>query len=229
MSAIKALFGVVLLGVAIYLLERVVPEWVSLLLWAALFIISAIYMGALDSIEPGVSGWRRLWKGTGILLMVYGLMLMVGAGTGRGDLLRPLAGLNAPAGGDAGTHGLAFKSVKGPDALQAALRDAAAAGRPVMLDYYADWCVSCKEMERYTFTDSRVQSAVANAVLLQTDVTDFDALDKALLDKFNLYGPPAILFFSPDGTEHREFRVVGFMDADTFAAHVTDALTKAGG
>ncbi|MEM7253263.1 MAG: protein-disulfide reductase DsbD, partial [Pseudomonadota bacterium] len=228
MNAVKAVFGVILLGVAIYLLERIIPVWVALLLWAALFIVAAIYMGALDALEKTATGWRRLAKGLGLVVLTYGLMLMVGAGTGKGDLVRPLAGVFSGNGGGESEH-LAFTQVKGPQALRAALQDAASSGRPVLLDYYADWCVSCKEMEKYTFPDARVRAALQDAILLQTDVTDYDDRDKALLKQFDLYGPPAILFFSATGEEHPEFRVVGFMNAEEFATHVSDALKKARG
>ena len=215
MNVVKAVFGVLLLGVAIYLLDRVVPEPVSLLLWAGLFIVCSIYMGALDSMPPGSGGWRRLWKGAGLVMLVYGVLVMVGVAGGRGDLLRPLEGL-ALAGGGPAEHGLGFRQVKGVEGLNAELETAAARGQVVMFDFYADWCVSCKEMERFTFSDPAVRAALSEVLLLQTDVTANDALDKALLAEFGLFGPPAILFFGPDGRERRELRVVGFMKAGDF-------------
>ncbi len=215
MSAVKAVFGVMLLAVAIYLLERVVPESAALLLWAALFIVCAIYMGALDSLSAASGGWRRLWKGAGLVVLVYGVLLMVGVAGGGGDLFRPLKGV-ALVSGEGAERELAFRRVKGIDGLSAALGPAAARGQVVMFDYYADWCVSCKEMERFTFSDPAVRAALANVLLLQTDVTANDALDRALLAEFGLFGPPAIQFFGPDGRERRELRVVGYMDADDF-------------
>ena len=215
MNAVKAVFGVMLLAVAIYLLERVVPESVALLLWAALFIVCAIYMGALDSLTPASGGWRRLWKGAGLVMLVYGVLVMVGVAGGGGDLFRPLKGI-ALVGGEASERELEFRPVKGIDGLNAELGPAAARGQVVMFDYYADWCVSCKEMERFTFSDPGVQVALSNVLLLQTDVTANDALDRALLAEFGLFGPPAIQFFGPDGRERRELRVVGFMDAGDF-------------
>ena len=215
MNAVKAVFGAMLLAVAIYLLERVVPEEVALLLWAALFIVCAIYMGALDSLAPGSGGWRRLWKGAGLVMLVYGVLVMVGAAGGGGDLFRPLKGI-ALVSGELGDHELEFRRVKGIEGLNAALGSATARGQVVMVDYYADWCVSCKEMERYTFSDPQVRAALSGVLLLQTDVTANDALDRALLAEFGLFGPPAIQFFGPDGRERRELRVVGFMDAGDF-------------
>ena len=137
MNAVKAVFGVILLAVAIYLLERVVPESVALLLWAALFIVCAIYMGALDSLSAASGGWRRLWKGTGLVMLVYGVLLMVGVAGGGGDLFRPLQGV-ALVGGERGEHELEFRPVKGIEGLNAELGSAAARGQVVMFDFYAD-------------------------------------------------------------------------------------------
>ena len=223
MNAVKAVFGAMLLAVAIYLLERVVPEEVALLLWAALFIVCAIYMGALDSLAPGSGGWRRLWKGAGLVMLVYGVLVMVGAAGGGGDLFRPLKGI-ALVSGELGDHELEFRRVKGIEGLNAALRPASARGQVVMVDYYADWCVSCKEMERYTFSDPQVRAALSGVLLLQTDVTANDDLDRALLAEFGLFGPPAIQFFGPDGRERRDLRVVGFMDAGDFRRVVERAI-----
>jgi thiol:disulfide interchange protein DsbD len=223
MAGVKSVFGVLLLGVAIYLLERIVPEWITLLLWGVLMVSSAIYLGALDTITQTASGWRRLSKGAGLVVMVYGLALMIGGLSGGNDVLRPLQGLSVGAKSDA-TRSLVFKQVKGLDGLQAELRDAAALGKPAMLDFYADWCVSCKELEKYTFSDPGVQAALANAVVLQADVTANDGEDQALLEAFGLFGPPAILFFGPDGKERPEFRVVGFVKAEPFRTHVVNAI-----
>ncbi len=226
MSTVKAVFGVMLLGVGIYLLERVVPESVALLLWAALFIVCAIYMGALDSLAAGAGGWRRLWKGAGLVMLVYGVLIMVGVAGGGGDLFRPLRGVALVAGASS-EHELAFTQVKGLDGLNAELGPAAARGEVVMFDYYADWCVSCKEMERFTFSDPQVQAALANVLLLQTDVTANDDADRALLAEFGLFGPPAILFFGPDGRERRNLRVVGYMNAGDFRRVVERAISPA--
>jgi thiol:disulfide interchange protein DsbD len=224
MSTIKSIFGVVLLGVAIYLLERIVPAWIALLLWSALLIVTAIYMGALDPLQVGASGWRRLWKGAGLVLLFYGALLMVGATGGAQDVLQPLKGVSLVAGGAEHT-GIEFKRVKGVEALRAELARAKAEDKPVMLDYYADWCVSCKEMEKYTFSDPSVQDALLDVVLLQADVTANDEHDQALLKQFGLYGPPAILFFGPDGQERRGYRVVGFMNAEQFRVHALEVLS----
>ncbi|MBU0656116.1 MAG: protein-disulfide reductase DsbD [Gammaproteobacteria bacterium] len=223
MEAIKAVFGVMLLAVAIWMLERILPEAVSLLLWAALFVISAIFLGALTHLSEDSSGWRKFWKGTGILLLLYGSLLMVGSATGKGDLWQPLRGLSlGQATAGSASPELPFNTVKSLDELQQAVKDAK--GQPVMVDFYADWCVTCKEMEKYTFPDPSVQAQLRNAILLKADVTDNSAEAKALLANFKIPGPPAILFFNKDGEELRQFRQVGFMPAETFAAHLSKAL-----
>ena len=225
MKAVERVFGVLLIGVAIYLLERVVPAWTALLMWAALFIVCAIYLGAFDRIEVSSRGWRRLWKGTGLAMLVYGVLLMVGAASGGGDLLRPLQGFTA---GPGAREAVAFKPVKGLDGLNAELERAVARGQSVMLDFYADWCVSCKEMERYTFPDANVRRALADTVLLKADVTDNDRKDRELLSHFELFGPPAILFFGPDGRERTRYRVIGFVEAEGFREVVENALGPPG-
>jgi len=224
MAKIKVVFGVMLLGVAIYLLERIIPESVSMLLWGALLVGTAVYFGALDSLQPQTSGWRRLGKAFGLVVGIYGVVIIVGAAGGGNDVFRPLEGLSFIPGNETAERKLVFKPVKGLAGLDAELRLAASEGKPVMLDFYADWCVSCKELERYTFSDPGVQAALSNVVVLQTDVTANDAEDQALLRALGLFGPPAILFFGADGKERPRFRVVGFVNAKEFRAHAIEAV-----
>jgi len=225
MDAVKAVFGVMLLGLGIWLLERVAPAFFTMALWAALLIVSAVYMGAIDSLPDDASGWRKLWKGTGLLLLVYGIILIIGLASGGRDIFHPLKGIAISGGAhsEQASH-IAFKQIKGVDGLNAALAQARSQGKTVMLDFYADWCVSCKEMEMLTFTDAGVQQALANTVLLQADVTPNDEQDKALYKHFGIIGPPSIMFFDKNGNERKNFRVVGFVPADKFSAHVTQAL-----
>jgi len=227
MDAVKAVFGVLLLGLAIWMLERILPAPIILLLAGALLIVSAIYLGALDAIKESATGWSKLWKGLGLISLVYGAILVIGAAGGSHSLLQPLQGIATTqmASNDGHTnasseHALPFQQVKGLDGLQAALAQAAKDGRPVMLDFYADWCVSCKEMESFTFSDNGVQKSLDNFAMLQADVTKNDAQDKALLKELGLFGPPAILFYDNTGNELRNYRVVGFMDAGKFSSHV---------
>lgn len=220
MNIIQSIFGVVFLGVAIFLLERILPVAITMALWALLLIVTGIYLGAFDALR---AGRFRSWKGLGLGLSIYGVLLLIGAASGGHDLLRPLKGVLMAEGQQDHTH-LEFSQVKGLDGLQQALMAATAQGKPVMLDFYADWCVSCKEMERYTFSDPAVQAVLRKAMLLQTDVTANDAADRALLKSLGLFGPPAILFYTPHGQELRQWRVMGYMPADEFSRHVEQAL-----
>jgi thiol:disulfide interchange protein DsbD len=226
MDAVKAVFGVALLGVAIFLLERIIPADIAMLLWGILLIVSAIYMGALRHLEIEASGWQKLWKGVGVVFLVYGALMLVGAAAGGKDTLQPLRGIAWV--GSGGTHGsqeLVFQRIKTLADLQREVAKASARGQTVMLDFYADWCVSCKEMEKYTFSDPRVIAALQDTLLLQADVTANDAQDQALLQgHFGLPGPPAIMFYGKDGQERKNYRVVGFKPADEFAPHVVNAL-----
>ncbi len=224
MNAVKAVFGVMLLGVAVYLLDRVLPGWIILLLWAGLFIVSAIYMGALEPMGRDASGFRKLWKGLGLVMLVYGVLLMIGAASGGRDLFQPLRGIAVAGVSVPGAHGLDFKPVKTVADLDTAVAAAAAQGRPVMLDFYADWCVSCKELEKFTFSDPEVQQILSGTVLLQADVTANDAKDQALMKAYGLIGPPAILFFGADGQERRRYRLVGFLAAEDFRKHAARAI-----
>lgn len=227
MDAVKAVFGVALLGVAIIMLERIIPAEAVMLLWGVLFIVSAIYMGALRHLEIEASGWQKLWKGLGFVFLVYGTLMLVGAASGGKDTLQPLRGI-AIAGGSGGGQDhreLQFKRIKSVADLQREVTDASRQGKSVMLDFYADWCISCKEMEKYTFSDPEVIAALANTRLLQADVTANDDTDQALLQgHFGLPGPPAIILYGSDGKERERYRIVGFMSADEFAAHVNRAI-----
>ncbi len=225
MDAVKAVFGVLMLAVAIWMLERILPAVVMMLLWGLLLIISAVYMGAIDA---AASSWRKLWKGLGLALLVWGVLLLSGAASGGNDPLQPIRSISAGAGSAPPVQGeaLAFKRVASEAELDAAIAAAAAQDKPVMVDYYADWCVSCKEFEKYTFADPEVRAVLAEAVLLQIDVTENNDNDQALLKRYRLIGPPAILFFDRSGQERSAFRLVGFVAAPEFARHARQALAR---
>ena len=218
MERIKTVFGVLLLVVALGLLERILPAAVSMVLWATLLIVIATYMGALQPVVHGAPAWRTLVKGLGLVLLIYGVLLLVGVAAGGRDPLQPLRGVGLIANATSAARPLAFRQVKTATDVDLALR--AAGGRPVMLDFYADWCASCKELERETFTDPKVRAALAGMVALRADVTANDDADQALLKRFGIVGPPALLFFGPDGQERREYRIVGFLDAERFDAQL---------
>jgi thiol:disulfide interchange protein DsbD len=157
----------------------------------------------------------------GLLILIYGIAYLIGAAAGSRDLVQPLKGLTASLGGSAQVEQhLVFRQIKGEQGLQQALNGSTQQGRATMLDFYADWCISCKEMEKYAFTHPEVLSALTNVNTLQADVTDNDRLDTALMSSLGIYGPPAILFFDVSGREIRNRRVVGEMSGERFAAHV---------
>lgn len=223
MDTIKAVFGVLMLGVAIYLLERVIPEMVAMALWGTLLIVSGVYLGALKQLPVEASGWHQLWKGLGVVILIYGTLFMIGAAAGGKDTLQPLRGVVVGGGGSTAQH-LAFKRIKSVDDLNLEIVAAGAAGRSVMLDFYADWCVYCKQMEKNTFPDAAVQAALANTVLLQADVTAQDEADKALQKHIGIPAPPAMIFWTADGKEQKNYRLLGYMGPDAFAEHVKGAL-----
>ncbi len=225
MDTAKAVFGVLLLGIAIWLLERILPIEAIMVASGALLIVSAIYMGAVDSIMSGASGWLRFWKGVGLVMLLYGALLLVGAASGSKSMLQPLRGLMV-AGTPIPHHALKFKRIKGVEGLEHALSGAHQQQKPLVLDLYADWCVSCKEMEAYTFSDPKVQAALSASILVQSDVTQNDPEDQGLLKALGLFGPPAILFHAPDGQERRAYRVVGYMPAEQFSQHAARALAN---
>jgi len=228
MDAIKAVFGVLLLAVAIWMLERILPPAATMFLWGLLLVVSAIYMRALDPVDPQGSGWQKLWKGVGVVLLVIGSFELIGAAAGGHDYLQPLKGLRVAGGdgvtGQAEQQHLRFKRIKTTDDLQRELDNASSQGKYVMLDFYADWCIYCKDYEKYVFTDPRVQTALADVILLQADVTANDEADKSLLKKVGVIAPPAILFFDKSGQEMRGQRLVGYKNADDFLAHLRKAL-----
>ncbi len=212
METVKRFFGVLLLALAIWIIQSLLPISVQMLLWAVLLLFCGIYLRALDALPVNASGRHKLSKGIGVLALLFGIAYLIGALSGAPDLLRPLGNISsnsAPA-----TAALPFSRVK--DNAELDQRLAQAHGQMVMLDFYADWCVACKEMERYAFADSLVQNKLKPALLLQVDVTANNAADQALLKRFTLFGPPAILFFDANSQEISDFRVTGYQDAKQF-------------
>ncbi|HKC31470.1 MAG TPA: protein-disulfide reductase DsbD [Burkholderiales bacterium] len=211
MSGVKKFFGVLLLAVALWIVSPVLPAAVRMIAWAALLIGSGVFLRAIDPLPASAAGWWRLWKAAGIALLVAGLALLIGALAGSRDPLRPLAGLAS--GGAPAAAPLPWTRVASLGELEERLRSA---GKPAMLDFYADWCVSCKEMEAYTFSDPRVRATLEGVVLLQADVTANSEAHRALLKRFALFGPPGIIFFDARGREIKGLRVIGYQDAERF-------------
>jgi len=244
MDTVKAIAGIILLAVAIVFLERVLSSVIFMSLWAILFIVSATYMGAFEPIKEGSSGWRKLFKGLGLVLFIYGVLVFVGGLTGARNFNDPLHGSQLIGGNSvmmqsavAGKQpayvefaqgkksvikgGLTFIKVKTVADFERELKNANAAGKTVMLDFYADWCTYCKQFDDYVFSDAKVQQALHNTVLLQADITHQDNDDKAVLKRVDVITAPAILFYNTAGEEIRKQRVLGLMSADKFLTRVT--------
>ncbi|UTW13485.1 protein-disulfide reductase DsbD [Marinobacterium rhizophilum] len=218
MASVKAGFGVLLLLMAIWMLDRIMADQLTMALTAMVLVVSAVYMNALDRLPEANGSWHRLWKGVGLLLLVYGIALMVGLFSGSRSLVYPLQGL-------AGTQpvaaqGMAFQKVTSMAQLQPLLEQARRNAQPVMLDFFAEWCVSCYELEYVTFNDAGVQQALAGYQLIKVDVTANDEAAKVLSREYGVIGPPALLFYGADGTLLPQLTVVGVMGADDFVRHV---------
>lgn len=220
MQTVQAVFGVILLGVAIWLLERILPAALTVLLWGLLLTASAIWLGAFDRLGPVRRFGARAARLGGLTLLPYGAVLMIGAAAGTTDPLRPVIA-TAPS---AAHQEIAFAPAKGLTGLERQLREARAHSKPVMLDLYADWCVECKQLERETFTDRSVQGLLSRMALVKADVTANDEADKELLKALGVFGPPALLFYDPEGEERRAHRLVGFIGAREFREHLDQVL-----
>lgn len=226
MIAVKNAFGFMMLGLAIWMLSRILPGTLTMLLWAILIFMGGVFLGGLTTLTSESGAKQKLGKGFGFLAIIYGVILLLGSLTGGSNPLQPLASVKVggAAVGEA-EHELPFQRIKSVDDLDREIAAAASNGKTALLDFYADWCVSCKEMEAYTFVDADVQAALSNTVWLQADVTASDATDKVLLERFGVFGPPTIIFFGSDGEQRHGYEVVGYMKAPDFAKHVRQAFS----
>ncbi|AVG42240.1 protein-disulfide reductase DsbD [Achromobacter insolitus] len=227
MDGVKRLFGMLLLATAWWMLIPVVPTGVQMTGWAFLAVVAAVMLRAFDALPEGAGSARMFGKGVGLLLALAAAAWLIGAASGGRDVLQPLSHLaaraDAPAGVAANSGEVHFTRVRNNAELDALL---AQSRQPVMLDFYADWCVSCREMERFTFTDPGVAQRMAGMLLVQADVTANNADDRALLKRFRLFGPPGIMFFEPGGKELPDARVVGFQDAKRFTESLDKVLLR---
>ena len=213
MTTVRNFFGVLMLGVAIYMISPVIPQSLQMLLWAALLIIPAIYLRAIDPLPTDAGAVSRLLKGIGMMLLALGVTMVIGAASGAKSPLQPLAGLTAQKTNTPNTA-LNFKRIHSSAELDEAIKSAR--GKVVMLDFYADWCVACKELEEFTFSDAGVKAALKDAVLIQADVTANSPEEVALLNRFKLFGPPGIIFFNKSGTEISSLKVIGYQAPEDF-------------
>ncbi|MCC6921843.1 MAG: protein-disulfide reductase DsbD [Nitrosomonas sp.] len=224
MEAIKQFFGVLLLAVAIWLISPVINDVVHMLLWAALLIISAIYLHAIDPLPDRASGFRKFLKGVGVISLLVGVALLIGVLSGSRDVLQPLSKFSIVASSTGSASDSAysvqdhipFERVRTIAELDERIIQAANNNQYVMVDFYADWCISCKEMERFTLSDDKVKARLKDVVLLQIDVTHGTTDDLTLLKRFNLFGPPGILFIDRQGNEIPDIRIIGFLNKTDF-------------
>jgi len=223
MDKVKYVFGILMLAVAIYLIDRVISDMVSLILWASLLTIAPIAMGALNSQDGSSTPWQRIFKAIGLIIMGYGFLIWLLVARGGGDMLAPLSGWNMGSSNSAAQvqeTKIVFEKIKTSAELDTVLANAKKNNQIVMFDFYADWCVSCIEMEKFTFSDADVVKATSSFVNIKADVTKNDEFDKELMSRFGIIGPPALLFFK-DGVEVKVKRVVGFMKSGKFITHIS--------
>jgi thiol:disulfide interchange protein DsbD len=218
---VNQVFGVVFLGVAVWMLARVVPAQVTLALWALLALGSGVFLGAFDPAPDRPV--RRVAKAAGIAAVLYGGTLVVGTAGGATDPLQPLAFL-ARGSQPAPTTELATTRVTTPEQFDAAVATAQAQGKPILVDFTADWCVTCKEIERNVFADPAVQARLKDVAFIKADVTDYNEASRNLMQRFSVMGPPTILFLDPKtGQEITPVRTIGTIDADGFLRKLTAA------
>ena len=225
MNTVRRLFGVGFLIVALWLIERLLPGHVALALWGALLLGCAVFLGAFDHLTTEADGNQRLRKFGGVLLLIWGSLLLLGAAAGSRDFWQPLHALQLA--GTQSEQGPAFQPVKSVAELDSVLARARLAQQPVMIDVRADWCVYCVQLERNTFPDPAVRAALSGALLIKIDVTDMNPDDKALLDTLGVFLPPAVIFIGDDGRERADSRVVGFLPPEEFAPRARQALGTA--
>ncbi len=224
MNAIKAFFGVMMLALAIWTLSRVIDPSTVMFMWMVLFISTSVYMGALESLKDGADGVRKLIKSIAVIILIYGVFLFIGFSSGATDPLKPLSKFSQSvvitSKIEDKKDSKIFKVVSTLDELKKIIENSK---KPVLIDFYADWCVSCVELEKYTFSDKLVQKKMSEFENIKIDVTKNSKEDKKILKEFGIFGPPAILFFK-NGKEISSKRIIGFKDAKVFLEHLNGIM-----
>lgn len=224
MNRVTEVFGVVMIGIAIWMVSRIIPDWITMMLWAIFFIVSAVYLGAFEPLKDGARRtWDAFFKAIGIGFMLYGSILLVGALSGGTSMTHPLKGFevklcDSQNGVTPKPNHLQFEIVNNEAALEAVLQKNR--GSIVMLDFSAQWCTACKEYDEITFSDPDVIKALKNIVLVRADVTENTDAQRALTKRFNLFGPPAILFFDTEGNWLKHRTLVGYKPPEAFLEHI---------
>jgi thiol:disulfide interchange protein DsbD len=223
MTLVSQIFGVVMLAIAIWMLSRIIPGSISLFLWSLLFIGSGVYSGAFETSKEGVSGAKKLIKVFAVMLALIGAIMLIGSFSGASNPLNPLEKFGActPIGQTQATH--SFKRVHTIAQLEQEIKNS---NQKVMIDFSADWCASCKELEHITFPDPTVSALMSQFKLLKVDVTKNSDTDKALLKKYNIFGPPAIIFYDASGNELKNFKTIGYKPPEQFAKILQNVLGK---
>lgn len=219
MDSVKAGFGVMLLLLAVWMLDRVIADSIALILYAVILLVAAVHMKALDRLREEASGWSFFWKGIGVVLLLYGSTLFIGGLTGGKSLLQPLQGIAAGSTAQAKPE-LSFTTVTSQAELDGLLEQAQRLSQPVMLDFYADWCISCIELEHVTFADAGVQQSLANFMRIKVDVTANDAEAKQLNKAYSVIGPPALIFYDKSGVVRPSMTLIGVIEPQRFVQHV---------
>jgi len=223
MDTLTHVFGAVMLAIAIWMLSRILPDTVTMVLWAIFFMFSAVYMGALEPLEAGKRGWHALVKAIGVLFIVYGALLFTGALSGSTSMFTPLDQFTnksttvVQSGSTASSSATGWNVIHSNSELDAILE--ANRDKTVLLDFSAEWCSSCKEMEHITFANAGVKAKMTEFVLVQADVTANSEDEKALTKRFGLFGPPGILFFK-NGKEVKNARIIGYQPPEKFLTHL---------
>lgn len=228
MDDIKRFFGVMMLAIAVWLLARIVPASMAMGLYGVLAAGYGIYLGAL---EPTPEGGSRMKRTIALMLALYGALLVVGAAAGGKDPLQPLVSSHhqstsstaiAPATDSSAVTTGSWQKLRGSDNLAAALAQAAAQGRPVLVDFYADWCASCKVLEEETLNHPDVLEALSGYTLIQADITEINNDSQKIMEKYNIFGLPCLVFFAPNGTEIDGTRILGEMGPEKFITHLAN-------